>query len=88
MKQTKMWVEELLAALALKPAKISELFDQLVYGKTFSCMRGGKKQQTILYLNEDVPEMLVATSVKEGEKEVYLNLRETRAIPSSPQHEL
>jgi len=73
-------------SLETRPANISAVFDQLVYGMPVPCRKGSIKQQFMLYLNEDVPEMLVA--VAEGERESYLNLRETQVLLSSSRHEL
>jgi hypothetical protein len=64
---------------------VGALFDELVYGKRLRCCRKGRRAVT-LYLNEDVPELLVAAV--EGDREVYLNLRETQAVLSSSRHEV
>lgn len=59
MKQTKKWVENLLKRLEEKGPVINGYFDELVYGKTMTCLCKGNRSKIILYLNEDVPEMLV-----------------------------
>ena len=86
MKQTKVWVDDFLKSLALKGPQIAAFFDDLVYGKSFNCIYQNRRAKIVMYLNEDVPEMLVG--VPDTNTEIYFNLREARLMANSSKHEL